>query len=166
MNKILFLDIDGVLKSFDNMYSMTYLWNIDKNYKCKDEFGDLFDDRCVNWLRFVCLKTNCKIVISSTWGDNGVLEMQRLWQTRNLPGEIIDVTPKIIRQCTLDKFDDIQADRGFEIQEYIELNNITKYCIVDDYTDMLTVQLPYFVNTNKQFGLTKYDAIKIIDILN
>ena len=68
VSKVLFLDIDGVLNGQDNMYSRLELWrkNPDK-FKTRDEFGDLFDERSVRWLQYIINKTDCKIVISSTW---------------------------------------------------------------------------------------------------
>lgn len=51
--KILFLDIDGVLNSFDNMIASGNVWQLNNQIKSRDQFGMLFDNRCVNWLTYI-----------------------------------------------------------------------------------------------------------------
>lgn len=76
--KIIFLDIDGVLNVYPNG---------------RDEYGAKFHSHFEDNLRFIIEKTQAKIVISSTWRMNGLREMKAMWQDRDLPGEVIDVTP-------------------------------------------------------------------------
>jgi len=75
--KIIFLDIDGVLALM---------------HKEHDEFGSLFHQHFVDNLKLIIDETQAKIVISSSWRKNGLVEMLNLWKHRNLPGEIIDTT--------------------------------------------------------------------------
>jgi len=169
MSKILFLDIDGVLKSFDDMYSRLYLWKKDSTnikHKTRDEFGELFDERCVRWLEYIIEKTDCKIVISSSWRHNGLKAIQLMWELRDLPGEVIDTTPNSTDPDIINLYASTnnEADRGYEIQEWIDINKPEKYCIVDDENDMLSHQ--NFVRTDKNIGLDKKTAMDIIAILN
>lgn len=169
MKKILFLDIDGVLKSLDNMQVLSYLWHQNNENKSRDEFGQLFDERCCRWLEYIYNETNCQIVISSTWKDSGLEQMRLLFKTRNIKVNILDITPNIIDQSLLKAFYNTnidEAQRGFEIQQWLDINDYDSFCIVDDNSDMLPHQLPYFVQTNDQIGLTKECSIKIIKILN
>lgn len=162
MKKILFLDIDGVLKSLDNQQVQSYLWHQNKENKSKDEFGQLFDERCCRWLEYIYNETNCKIVISSTWKDSGLEQMKLLFKTRNIKVEILDITPSTINQSLLKTFYKTnidEAQRGFEIQQWLDINDY-------DNSDMLPHQLPYFVQTNDQIGLNKECSTKIIKILN
>jgi len=158
MNKILFLDIDGVLVSFDNMHAAhAVLHENDSNdYNIiRDKYGQLYDERCVRWLEYIIKKTNAKIVISSAWKMSGLKSMQSLWYDRNLPGKVIDITPDVMN-----------GDRGKEIQMWLDKNEVDTYCIIDDDSDILVDQKPYFVQTVSTFGLTGETANNAISILN
>jgi len=160
--KAIFLDLDGVL----NVYC-----------ESRDEYGCTFHDHLVDNLRWVVEETGAKIVISSTWRRDGLDVMQNLWKDRNLPGEVIDITPTevdVVDYGTCEFYD--LVDRGHEIQQWINDNNITSYVIFDDDNDMLPSQMSNFVRTaNNQdhpdcvdigYGLTKICAEKAIEILN
>lgn len=160
MDKIIFLDIDGVL----NVISQGY-----------DKFGQLFHEHFVDNLRYIIEKTSAKIVISSTWRMSGLKTMQDMWKERNLPGEVIGITPCINDTVKEGEFYD-KIDRGHEIQKYINDYNIQNYCIIDDDNDMLPSQMKNFVRTanNKAhpdcvdigYGLTKQCSENVIKILN
>ncbi len=155
-HKILFLDFDGVLNSFDNMRCLEYLHKLtDKRIKSQDQYGDLFDERCVNWLHYIILKTDCKLVISSSRKYAGVEKLRKMFCDRKVEGHIVDRTPNID--------DDF---RGNEIQAFIDKYDITNYCIIDDHNDMLESQLDRFVLCDGRFGLTSVEARKVVEILN
>lgn len=165
--KILFLDIDGVLNSLDNMNSQALSCkSLSDTLKIKDEYGRLFDDRCVNWLRYIVDRTECKIVVSSSWRLMGLSNLQTMWEMRDLPGEIVGSTPNDASEYIINKYasGDTEIARGYEIQEYIDANNIKTYCIVDDDDDMLPHQK--FVKTNSMYGIDGNVANKIVNILN
>ena len=164
-NKILFLDIDGVINSQDNMYSHNILWNLNNKNKSRDEYGELFDERCVRWLKWICDKTECKIVLSSSWRCRGLSNIQLMWKIRNLPSEVIDTTPLEVSEWIYAETNN-EADRGYEIQEWIENNKPERYCIVDDDSDMLECQKAYFVQTDSGMGLNYKTAHAIVAILN
>ena len=157
--KVIFLDIDGVLNSFDNLIVQEKLWGLNNSNKSRDEFGSLFDERCVRWLQYIIEKTGCKIVISSSQRSKGLNKMQLMWKMRNLPGEVIDCTPLGVYSSTGKIY-----SRGFEIQEWIDINKPEKYCIVDDENDILSHQ--FFVRTDLRYGLNEETAFSIIKILN
>jgi hypothetical protein len=165
--KVIFLDIDGVLNSLDNMRVNTLLWknNIGKS---RDEFGHLFDERCVKWLSYIIEKTNAVIVISSTWRSSGLDKMQTMWQARGLIGEIIACTPTMVKPEIINLYaaSNNEADRGYEIQQWIDDNKPERFCIIDDDSDMLNIQMPYFVRTQSDIGIDYKAANKIIAILN
>jgi methionine--tRNA ligase beta chain len=161
--KTIFLDIDGVL-------------NVD--YADKDQFGHIFRDEYVQNLKEVIEKTGAKIVISSTWKDKGIERMLSLWKERNLPGEIIDVTPDCVDVCEATNivyYD--QVKRGHEIKLWLDRHpEVTQYVIFDDIQDFLDEQQDYFVNCStgepvKPWklgipGLKEECKIKAINILN
>lgn len=163
--KIIFLDIDGVL----NVYGSPYCGD-------RDEFGDLFHKNFEENLKQIVEKTNCKIVISSSWRMSGLSEMQRMWNHRNLAGEIIDVTPdctQLVDEGMSEFYDEVE--RGHEIQYWLDTNKWDSYCIIDDDNDMLSSQKNNFVRTANNnehidhvegYGLTKECAERVIKILN
>ncbi len=147
--KIIFLDIDGVL----NVYGTG-----------RDEFGSTFHKHFEDNLKSIVDATNAKIVISSTWRMNGLSEMKRMWEMRDIPGQVIDITPVM------------NTDRGEEISEWLRNNNVDNYVILDDDSDMLPEQMDHFVRCSDNqdhkdcidigYGLTKKCAELAISILN
>ena len=109
--KIIFLDIDGV---------------ICVDYIGHDEFGMYFQPHFVDNLKRLIEKTGAKIVMSSTWRYDGLEYVRKLWKDRNLPGEIIDITPNI----NIFK-------RGAEIKSWLETHKDlwSNYVILDDDLD-------------------------------
>jgi len=160
--KVIFLDIDGVL----NVYCQG-----------RDEYGCTFHKHFEDNLRWIIEETGAKIVISSTWRRDGLDVMQNLWKHRNLPGEVIDITPTeldVVEYGTCEFYD--LVDRGHEIQQWINDHDIVNYVIIDDDNDMLPSQRGNFVRTanNKDhsdcvdigYGLTRKCSEKVIEILN
>lgn len=158
--KIIFLDIDGVLNVIPQGH---------------DAFGGIFHSDFVNNLKRIIDETDAKIVISSSWRHSGFQKMLDMWEFRNLPGEVIGVTPDLYR--FLDFEGERTMVRGDEIQAVLNIHpEITHYVILDDDTDMLKHQLGNFVccanNINHPdcidigYGLTKECTNKAIRILN
>jgi len=146
VHKVIFLDIDGVICVKPTQ---------------RDEFGWLFQDDFVNNLKKIIDSTSAKIVISSSWRLNGIKSLELMWEMRDLPGEIIGIT------------DYFQSNRGEEIQEYLRINPVDRYIIIDDTDDFFPEQKPYLIHTvsndedaiNK-LGLTKKLTEKAIKLLN
>jgi len=160
--KIIFLDIDGVINSYENIHTRTKLYR-KNNTPYQDQYGMLFSEENIKYLDLIIKETNCKIVISSSWRRSGLNNMKKMWIDRNLPGEIIDITPIKIKQDILTRFKGGFC-RGSEIQQWIEDNHPETYCIVDDDDDMLSHQ--NFVEINTYKGLDIKTTRKIIKILN
>lgn len=167
--KLIFLDIDGVLAL---------------NHQNRDEYGSLFHENFIDNLKFIIENTKAKIVISSTWRASGILALKEMWKKRNLPGEIIGVTPlSNLRyrgheiESYLDnvcKFKRINYSQVLQ-QTYIETSICKNYIILDDDSDMLLGQKEHFIKCSCNFdhpdsiegyGLTRMNAFKAIKILN
>ena len=158
--KVIFLDIDGVLNVCYGEY---------------DKYGQEFHPLFVDNLRLIIEATGAKIVISSSWRMSGLQTMKDMWKYRNLPGEIIDITPDgwVLYKKGLVPQD---YDRGHEIKYWLEHNEVENYVIIDDDTDMLPEQLNNFVRTANNldhdgavdfgYGLTEKCGIKAVKILN
>ena len=162
MNKIIFLDIDGVLNVIGQGY---------------DSFGQLFHKHFEDNLRWIVEQTGAKIVISSSWRITGLQDMKNMWKRRNLPGEVIDITPTeidVVERKICEFRDDVK--RGHEIQLWIDDNDVKNYVILDDDSDMLPSQLNNFVRTSNNkthedcvdigYGLTRICSEKAVEILN
>lgn len=150
MDKIIFLDIDGVLNVIP---------------QGRDRFGAIFHKEFVENLQWIIDNTQAKIVISSTWRMSGLEGMKEMWHTRNLPGEVIGITPKIFNEI-----------RGVEIDAYLQEHPCENYVIIDDNEDMLENQYDNFVKTSDNYdhidcidfgyGLTRKCSERAIEILN
>jgi len=150
---ILFLDIDGVLRPTNS-------------YIGKDEYGQLFIDRCVDALKYLIDKTGGKIVISSTWKSSGLIIMKEIWEKRGLPGEVIDITPNevdVVESGMVEFYD--MVDRGMEIDQWLKNNNYSgEYIIIDDVTDFTEEQLKRYIKTDSKVGLTITDVDNYLKI--
>ncbi len=162
--KVIFLDIDGVLNTevyLSAVYRAIHLTNEEIDIQTcnafRDGYGQRFDPMAERALRLIIDKTDAKIVISSTWRMSGIEEMQSMWKDRNLPGEVIDVTPCHLRT----RF------RGNEIKEWLDNNpHVESYLIIDDDSDMLEEQKSNFIQTDFQYGLMIKDIDMAVKILN
>ena len=164
MKKILFLDIDGVLN--------TKWWytQMDRNTP-KDKYGYAFDPRAVANLKRIVEETGADIVMSSSWKCMGLSQVQEMWSVRNLPGNVIDITPDYLSESLLKSDlnnDEVLYKRGCEIKGWLSLhkNEVIHYAILDDMDDILPKQQQRFVQTDPELGITEADAKTIICILN
>lgn len=149
-NKIIFLDVDGVLNDKDSF----------PNICCKK----------VQLLKYIIQKTDAKIVLSSSWRYGGIDKYSLIYNN------LIKSDPKgVVFEALIDRtpmpgFCDppMPANhvRGHEIQRWIEDNNYQgKYVIIDDDNDMGPVQ-EHLIQTNTDFGLLRSHVDKVIKCLN
>ena len=164
MDKIIFLDIDGVLNT-GRWHSQT------KKDELQDEYGYKFDPTSVANLAKIIDETGADIVISSSWKFMGLTQMEDMWNNRNLPGKIIGITPDSVSDELLLKADidsiELFHIRGEEIKEWLTKHgkHVSNYAIIDDMDNMLPEQQPHFVQINPEVGITKKDAERIITII-
>lgn len=142
--RVVFLDIDGVLN----------------NIASAAEGVDIIPEKVI-LVRQLCKATDAHIVISSTWRIIHSLEFLRemLYRTGlkcgSKYGQVIDVTP-----------DSTKGHRGTEIQQWLDEHpEVTDFVILDDDSDMLDHQLPFFIKTNFECGLTTDNASRAIAVL-
>jgi len=135
--KVLFLDVDGVLNTFNNIsiYALSnpLVSNLDKVVK----------------------ETGCEIVLSSTWRK---FEDHLFTLNRKLGYYGITI---------FSHTNQLGGKRGEEIQEWLDHHpEVMQYAIVDDDSDMLDHQLPNFFQTDPHYGLTETIKYRIIHHLN
>ena len=169
MRKIIFLDFDGVLNT---QYYQGLLQSHGK--KWQDEHGALFDPNTVKQLERIIKATNADFVVESSWKYLGLDAMKELWEVRNLPGRIIDITPSTISDEYLLSSDlenihpSLLHCKGVEIASWLskyETQDL-RYVIIDDEYVILDSQLPYFILINPYEGITEEQANQAISILN
>ena len=144
MDKVLFLDIDGVLNS-------AYFF---KNRQNKE--SDL-DINAVKILENIVEKTNCAVVLSSSW---------RMFGLEYVNEEFLKIKSRLeIDYYTTTK----HMDRGLQIKQFIEENNIDNYVVVDDEICDIKQHLDSSRVVKTEFrgdGLNHEIADKIIELLN
>lgn len=161
--KVIFLDIDGVLNS-ERFYTEKSQperrhWAQQHGFN-KDEQSALanIDPLAIELLNDIIDKTDAEIVVSSTWRSDPNLSYKLSFMGLKKP--IYGITPY-----------DKSRHRGTEIKEWIDYykddeNVNLKYVIIDDDTDMLEKQKPFFFKTDSMEGLTEEIADDIIMSLN
>jgi HAD domain in Swiss Army Knife RNA repair proteins len=178
MEKIIFLDFDGVLNSNDWYVRRQETHDMDavnNNYPFSE-----FDPDTVNRLNTIITLTGAKVVVSSSWRHNkSIEELQSILNQVGFVGHVIDKTScfggvdgySIPRGCEIEAWLD---KKGFqrinwskeEQQKYIDKSIVKNYIILDDDSDMLYNQKEHFVITGWKFGLDDSAMHKSIDILN
>lgn len=156
--KVIFLDVDGVLNS---EVSREQERNNFDNWM-EHEVSEMH----VNNLKKIVDATGAQIVLSSSWrfdhpkatGRDFIADPLMKVLDRKLKAvglDIIDVTPDLRGKI-----------RGAEIQDWLDRHSeVERFVILDDDTDMLDEQKPFFVNTTFKCGLTEELAKKVIEIL-
>ena len=165
MQRIIFLDFDGVLNTARNIARLR-----EEGKPLSDEFGYLFDAEAVANLQTIIRQTDAEVVVSSSWKFDGLERMQHLWNVRCLPGRLLDITPDYLG-CVGDidpSNPDTFAGKGNEIESWLERYAAAdcRYVILDDTPDVLTSQRSNFIQINDECGITATDAQRAIEILN
>ena len=144
MEKYLFLDFDGVLNTGKYAKQMKH-----EGIDPFDEFGALFDPEAIANLKHIVELTGCKIILSSTWRNEGIMRMRELWKERGLPGEIYSMTPILLSSS----FQDAMTGEmmGFPLREA---------------KAFFPNQQEHLILTDDKEGLTDRKAQKAIWILN
>lgn len=147
---VLFLDIDGVLNCPDT-------WR--RNDGQRGTFR-LCPDRIARLVRLL-EEVDARVVLSSTWRK---FVDHREYLDKCAPS----VTFRFLKDWRTTQLMPVSTGntRGREIKEYLDRHpEITTYAIVNDDSDMLPSQRPYFVQTNHQDGLLDKDCLHLHDIL-
>jgi hypothetical protein len=174
-DKILFLDIDGVLQPYGSDERFEHIKETEEFYsRLYEEIGfDLsgynpydvmavyydWDKDAVAELKRILDTTGAKIVISSAWRDKTIYRMMDLCKIHNLDDYIIDATPDndTRRQLFEDpKYKEIHSYRALEIIIYLDEHpDIKNYVAIDD------------INLTKELGeehtVTTYNKMKTED---
>lgn len=134
-DKILFLDVDGVLNS----------------HKTGGRYA--LKRSCLRRLEDIVRETGCQIVLSSTWrkDEYALKRLRRVLAYRKI--KILDCT-KVLAT----------GFRGDEVQLWLDTHvpsGQERYAIVDDDSDFHLEQLPHFFQTDGEYGMTDTIAYRI-----
>jgi hypothetical protein len=152
-SKVLFLDVDGVL-NHRGVFTGGAMHVI-----CPDAWR-----RC----KEVIEATGAAIVLSSTWRRGDLITDAGLAKLREIG--LFELTHWNWRT----RYDLFESDyppgqkwyRGYEIEEWLKRHpEVTRYAIVDDDSDMLWSQRPFFVQTSFDVGMLDAHRDRLIEIL-
>ena len=157
--KIIFLDIDGVLRT----HKSDLEWSNKLTTPIFKGVDRLFDKNLVDNLNEVIILTGAKIVITSNWRISLSLEeLQKIFKERGVIGEVIGKTglghlkggsPIPI------------GNRGLEISDWLGRNPAEKFIIIDDQVSDIINIFPSWriIKVNPQVGFVEVE--KALDIL-
>jgi len=149
-DKIVFLDIDGVLNSSE------YFANV----KPEAVEWDNIDESKVQLLKEIQNDTGCDFVMSSSW-RNGWLKLRKYKMYKH--------AYKMFKKYGIDFDDDLArlpnygyGQRAEEIQDYVYHHKVKHYVVLDDqFVNDLNL-----VHVKGSVGLEEEDVNKAIEILN
>jgi hypothetical protein len=155
--KIIFLDVDGVLVTWNSLH----VWGLSGPTKSRS--GGMLDPGPVKILNEIIEKTGANIVISSSWRIGRTLDRLKSDLTEGGVNcsTMVDFTPR--RN---------DAKRGLEIQEWLNhyyfLNKIhpEKMVILDDEISDMDPFKHLVVQSSMETGLTEVHLVRVLEMLN
>lgn len=167
MDKYIFLDIDGVLATGENL-GEDGCWT--------------FTPRCIDNLNKILSVTDAKIVLSSSWRKWSLEDTIKDLKAKGFPfcGHLVGITIRAYQYLDRTKKIHLSIPRGVEIDQWIDTNihsnngkdwNRKKlgvdynYIILDDDYDMLLEQKDNFIHITDNLGLSDIHVQQAINIL-
>ena len=170
IEKYIFLDFDGVLNTGNYQKRMK-----EEGIDAYDEYGPMFDPQAVRYLEQIIERTGCKIVISSTWRNEGIVRMQQMWKDRGMPGTIYSMTPILLSTTFQDALNGellsapVKNAKALEIDMWLQ-NHASKearYVIIDDESiRMDEVDYLHMIKTDDETGIDIYAVHNAVLALN
>ena len=113
---IIFLDIDGVLRTFKSDLE----WSRKLNIPVLKGTDRKFDRSAVATINEIISWTHAKIVITSSWRIGLSLnDLKKIFRDNNIYADIVGKL-------------DVIGSRGEEIQYWLNDNDVSKYVVIDD----------------------------------
>jgi len=181
-NKVIFLDIDGVLQGYSSQERFKHLKEMpalqkelsekhNSNYLAYDKYDVAavyydWDPHAVSLIKKILTETGAMIVISSDWRCSGNLQrMVDLFEIHGMGEFVVGMTGYIEygKSTTQRIKSSAYNERTLEILDYVSENpQIQEFVVIDDLN--LSVGLEgHFVHT--QYLITDEDCDKSIEIL-
>jgi len=125
----------------------------------EEHIKNQFDPESVEYLNSITDETGAKIVVSSSWRSGRTVDdLQKLFQSVGITGEVIDKTSRLNFANW-----NTSVPRGCEIEHWIDTHkellgqdkyDYKSYVILDDDSDMLLNQQNSFFHVDAYAGLT------------
>jgi hypothetical protein len=163
--KVLFLDIDGVLNSDRSFLAHKLDPLLQWEGRSHHQLDNCIDPVAVGLLNLV-LRHDVKVVVSSTHRKffPQLPALKEYIRELGVQGEVIGATPDLWKTPNIDAG---EATRGHEIDAWLSGHGagFTHFAIVDDDSDMLAHQLPFFVHVNGRVGLDRDNLGRLQELL-
>lgn len=136
--KVIFLDIDGVSVTRNTLFCERWTKR------------GIMDPMCVMMLRQLVIRSEAMIVISSSWRKSDT--MDNLISVSFKEAGFHDFDEYVIGHTPIRN----DGHRGSEIKDWMSsvMMIVDKYVIIDDDSDMLEEQLPFFIKTSNETGFS------------
>lgn len=164
--KLIFLDIDGVLNSWE--HSIRISEQKERNEPLDDQWEEAFDPYAIERLNNIIEETGALVVISSTWRMTyGSAYLEYIFNKLDFRGKIVGAT-LVLRESGTKTSCGRYIQRGYEIDNWLKAleGYIESYVIIDDDNDMTEEQQDYYIKTECSDGLQDSHVGRAIDILN
>lgn len=139
--KALFLDFDGVLNSNESAH--------------KHGSYDIFMPEAIGFIQQIAAQ-GVEIVVSSTW---------RKTRSHDQLSALLGV--KVYSKTPILDVGPVRVSRGEEIAYWIKHHyELERYAIIDDDSDMLDEQRPFFIKTNFLDGMQVRHYIALCELLD
>ena len=164
MRRVCFLDVDGVLNS-ERFFERTGR---------QDRFGvgsDRLDPEALARLDRVLEATGAEVIVCSSW--RYAVSPRELAQ---MMAEVGFKHPERVVGQTEHSAHESDTPRGDEVRDWLAMERerceveperepVTSYCIIDDDDEFDGEQQDYYIQTDREVGLTDHDARRAIAIL-
>ena len=164
INRIIFLDIDGVFNSNKYFKSKFYLESTadltDAQVMLEQQWHMIDPDAVLLFNRLVT-ESKAQVVLSSTWrASHTPVEMTKILRGRGATFEVTASTPKLFGKISA------RIPRGKEIKAYLKKlpKQPESFVIIDDLSDMLDVK-DRLIQTDAKVGLTELDVERALRML-
>ena len=170
---VIFLDIDGVLNSSRSTVAFQHRERILRDsdstlaYYYKHTMKTI-DPVAIGLINRIIKETKAKIVLSSTHRKH-FIDRSEGEPKFNLSDIGIYLTALGIKGQLIGAIPTLGGHRGTEIKAWMDAHprpTIKKYLIIDDDSDMLDEQIPFFVKTTSNDGISFKNYLEAIKILN
>ena len=177
IDKLIFLDVDGVLNS-DEFARWCHEHPEFKKNGGYHQISPTLVGRVIK----ICEATGAKIVLSSSWRlwnfEQTVKNLSSKRDLRPILDNMVGITQRtedrwrgqeikyFLNDCRKNHFNSVTEGWNPLIRPTERITNFPKFVIIDDDADMLEEQLPFFIQTDFITGITDEDVEKAIKILN
>ena len=145
MAKYILLDFDGVVTS------RSFTMKCYREHAEPNIYGlDWFDPECIAALKRIVDETGAEIIVSSSWRELWMVQLQKIWEHVHMPGKLSGTIPVWI------------SDKKEAIRYWLKQHPDDRYVILDD--EDLGLESQY--RTDPHTGLVEEDADRIIAVLN